>query len=127
MIKLTNILSEIKVNQPVNKMRAFTNILNFDEEMLASMVTFESLNDFIGEYGYDSLEEVLTDNYGINDPQPYIPLITNYYNAIKPGDVAFVKDYEPTITPISGYKNAIVVQRNIGEREPLYYYLLLKF
>jgi hypothetical protein len=127
MTKLTDILKEIKVNQPVNKMKAFTDMLNFDEGMLASMVPFESLDDFIGNYGYDSLEEALTDNYGIDDPQPYISLITNYYNAIKPGDVAFVKDYESTITPISGYKNAVVIQRDIGEREPLYYYLLLKF
>jgi len=124
MIKLTNILSEIKVNQPVNKMKAFTNMLDFDEEMLASMVSFESLDDFIDEYGYDSLEEVLTDNYGIDDPQPYIPLITNYYKAIKPGDVAFVGQQ---IKPISGYKNAMIIQRDIGEREPIYYFLLLKF
>lgn len=121
-MKLTQILKEIKVNQPVNKMKAFKDMLDFDEEMLASMIQDGTLDSFID--GYDSLEDLLTDDYGIDNPQPYIQLITNYYNVIKPGDISMVGGQ---IMSVAGYKNVIAVSRDIGEREPIEYFLALKF
>lgn len=125
-LNLSNILSEISINPPVNKRKAFDDMLDFDELMLASMIRFDTLDEFIEEYGYDSLEEVLTDHYGITDPQSYIPLITNFYRAIKPEDIAYVKE-DATITSVAGYKNVVVIQWDIGERNPIYNFLLLKF
>ena len=121
-MKLTQILKEIKVNQPVNKMKAFKDMLDFDEEMLASMIQDDTLDSFID--GYDSLEDLLTDDYGVDNPQPYTQLITNYYNTIKPGDISIVGGQ---IMSVAGYKNIIAIQRDIGEREPIEYFLALKF
>lgn len=124
MIKLTNILNEIKVVQPINKMKAFTDMLEFDEGMLTYLIQYDTLNDFVDESGYDSLEELLEDDFGINDPQSYTPYITNYYNAIKPGDVTIIGE---NITPITGYKNAVEITRDSGDRCLDRYYIALKF
>jgi hypothetical protein len=124
MIKLTNILNEIKVVQPVNKMKAFKDMLEFDEGILTYLIQYDTLNDFMDEYGYDSLEELLEDNYGIDDPQSYTPYITNYFNYIKPGDITIIGE---NITPITGYKNAIEIVRDSGDRCLDRYFIALKF
>ena len=118
-MKLTQILKEIKVNQPVNKMKAFKDMLDFDEEMLTFMVQHNTLDSFIE--GYDSLEDLLTDDFGMDDFQQYIPLITNYYNTIKPEDIMLIGE---ELTPIAGYKNVITILQDNGVA---YYYLALKF
>ncbi len=122
MINLTDILKEIKISPPLNKRKVFEDLLNFDEGMLASIISHDTLDDLLD--GYDSLEELLTYDYGIENPQPYIPLITNFFNVIKPGDIAFVGE---NIMSVAGYKNVITIQRDIGEREPIYFFLALKF
>lgn len=124
MIKLTSILKEIKVNQPLNKMKAFKDMLEFDEGMLTYLIQYDTLNDFMDEYGYDSLEELLENNYGINNPQPYISLITNYFNTIRPGDITIIGN---NITSIIGCKNAIELVRDSGDRCLDRYYIALKF
>lgn len=124
MIKLTNILSEIKVNPPVNKMRVFKDMLELDEGMLTYLIQYDTLNEWMDEYGYASLEELLEDIYGINNPQPYISLITNYFNVIRPGDITIIGE---NITPIMGYKNAMEIARDSGDRCLDRYYIALKF
>jgi hypothetical protein len=124
-MKLTQILKEIKVNQPLNKMKAFKDILDFDEDMLCNMIQYDTLNSFMMDgYGYDSLEELLNNEFEVDNLQQYLSLITNYYNVVKPGDIIFIGG---KITPIMGCKNAIELTRDIGDRELDRYYLALKF
>jgi hypothetical protein len=123
-MKLTQILKEIKVNQPGNKMKAFKDMLDFDEGMLCSIIQYDTLNDFMDSYGHDSLEELLNDEFEADNLQQYVSLITNYYNAIKPGDIIFIGG---GITSIMGCKNAIGLVQDIGDRELDRYYLALKF
>jgi hypothetical protein len=112
--KLTKeILQEIKVLTPLNKRKAFEDMLKLSEDMLYLLIQFDELEEFTDEYGYDSLEDLLINNFGINNPQPYITVITNYYNAIKPGDIIII---ESKITSIASYRNAITLTRNSGER-----------
>jgi len=119
MIKLANILNEVKVQPPLNKRKAFVDMRQFSETMLVNMIPHESLRDFIEYYGYDSLEDLLIDNFGINNPEEYILKITSYYNAIKPGDIVLI-GYN--LTPVVGYMNAIIISDD--ERE---YSILTKF
>jgi hypothetical protein len=122
-MKLTDILKEIKVNPPLNKRKAFEDMLNFDEAMLTYLVQSDTLNEFIGGYGYDSLEDMLEDDFGITDPE-YITKINNYYNAIKPGDITIIGE---SITSITGYKNVIDLVRDSDDRCLDHYFVALKF
>jgi hypothetical protein len=122
-MKLISILKEIKVNQPLNKRKAFEDMLNFDEAMLTHLVQSNTLDEFIGNYGYDSLEDMLADDFGISDTE-YTTKINNYYNAIKPGDVTLIGE---NITSIAGYKNAVELLRDSGDRCSDHYFVALKF
>ena len=122
-MKLTDILKEIKVNPPLNKRKAFEDMLTFDEGMLTYLVQSDTLDEFISGYGYDSLEDMLEDDFGITDPE-YITKINNYYNAIKPGDITIIGE---SITSITGYKNVIDLVRDSDDRCLDHYFVALKF
>jgi hypothetical protein len=111
MTKLTDILKEIKVNPPLNKRKAFEDMLTFDEAMLTYLVQSDTLDEFISGYGYDSLEDMLEDDFGITDPE-YITKINSYYNAIKPGDIMIIGE---SLTSIIDYRNAIVLATDENE------------
>ena len=123
-MKLTSILNEITVNPPIDRKKAFNEMLNLDEYLLTFMISHDSLDEFIQGWGYTSLEELLIDNFNINNPQSYIPIINNYYKAIRPGDIISIKG---NITPIEGCKNAITLVRDEGFGEDEYIPVALKF
>ena len=110
-MKLTDILKEIKVNPPLNKRKAFEDMLTFDETMLTYLIQYNTLDELIGEYGYDSLEDLLEDDFSITDTE-YITKINSYYNAIKPGDIMIIGE---SLTSIVDYRNAIVLATDENE------------
>jgi hypothetical protein len=118
-MKLTSILKEIKISPALNKRKAFEDMLNLDETMLTYLIQHDTLDEFIEGDIYDSLEDLLVDDFGIDNPAEYITKITNYYNAIKPGDIMIIGE---SLTPIVDYRNAIVLVTDESE-----YFIATKF
>jgi hypothetical protein len=125
LIKLTKqILQEIRVAVPLTKRKVFEDMLKLDESLLYELVYFDKLEDLIDEYGYDSLEDLLINKFGINNPQPYTTAITNYFNVIEPEDIIII-GYG--ITSITGYKNATSLTKDNGIKHSDKVYIALKF
>jgi hypothetical protein len=119
MAKLIDILKEIKVVQPLNKRKVFEDMLNFDEYTLCLIIQFDTLEDLIINNDVNSLQELIGEFY--NDyPTKYTTLISNYYNAIKPGDITLIGS---DLTSIADYKNAIVLTDSYEEK----YFIATKF
>lgn len=90
MIKLIDIL-EIKI-RPVSimtKRDAFNAVYDFNSYFANAVYGSDTLDDLLRNYGYDSLESFLEDDfrYRGDSLKQAMEIIENYYNAIEPGDV----------------------------------------
>lgn len=116
MIKLNKLLTEIKVNKPVNitDKKALLNWW-FDEGniyLLSYMTHASSVEELISNEGYDNLQNYLEDYFDFEGDKVslYETYINNYYRMFKPKEIyvaAFGDDYGTDIkgTP---YKNIII-------------------
>lgn len=123
MIKLKNIIKEIKVNKPLNKKEVLNWWFNEGNIYLLSYLThYPSVKELIAGGGYNNLEEYLTDDFGLEQYQvkSFIEYIEAYYRIFKPNEIKVAvfgdKDgYDVKGTP---YKNIIIDYLEGG-----YYYL----
>lgn len=136
MIKLANILSEIRVNQPINifPKDLIQKIIDINPWLMTAINSYENLDDFLKGEGYPSLEEYLYDmGYGDEDENgtvildkwgqnllQYFPL---YYKLIKKGDVLiiyFEGNDDVNATSTIPYKNINVIALEDGDGYILY-------
>jgi hypothetical protein len=104
----TNLKKEARVVPPISKSKIVDDVYEFNPYLLKTLLYYDTIEELIGEMGYDNLEDYLKDNwgwggdplYGINLNQTTAKnLITTYYNTIKPGDIKRVDNK----TSVAGY------------------------
>ena len=125
MIKLNNIIKEIKVNKPffLNKKQLLDWWFNKGNIYLLSYLTHSSsVEELLSNNGYDNLEDYLSDDFGFEekDITEFIPYIEGYYRIFNPNEInisIFGNGYGTNIKGTS-YKNMEI--EYIGDRE---YYL----
>ena len=98
MIKLTDLLNEVNVAPIINKPELINQIAEYDIYLLSALTYSNSdINEFLGHYGYNSMEEYIEDVPG----EEAIKLVKLYFKHIKPGEIHRVVQQSE---PIAGYK-----------------------
>ena len=110
--------NEIKVNPPVHKRKAFDDLADLDYDVLCTACRFDTLDSFLEAYGINSFEEL---GDGLGDE--FVPVIDNYFKAIKPEDIKLI-DHEDWIISTEGYKSVVLLESTDSD---LIYTALLKF
>jgi hypothetical protein len=99
---------EARVLPLVSKSKIIDDIYAFNPYLLKTLLYYNTIEELIGEMGYDNLEDYLKDNWGWGgDPLHGINLnqttaknlITTYYRTIKPDDIKIVNNK----TSVAGY------------------------
>jgi len=135
MIKLTNIVDEIRINQPINifPKDLIQNIIDINPWLITTIDSYTNLDDFLKEEGYPSLEEYLYDmGYGDEDENGTVTMDENgqkllqyfplYYKLIKEGDILiyYFKDDDVNITSPIPYKNINIIVLDDNDGSILY-------
>lgn len=128
MIKLTDIVDEIKVRPPLNPREVIDELSEFNLFLLIEVLYYNTLSEFKEAHGYSDfgLEDLLFDEFGYQGEEldKAIQLIENYYRTVHPGDVKIIQ-YTDGKIDISGYKNAIT--KYAYDTDDCYYTILTKF
>ena len=99
---------EARVLPLVSKSKIIDDVYAFNPYLLKTLLYYNTIEELIGEMGYDNLEDYLKDNWGWGgDPLHGINLnqttaknlITTYYRIIKPDDIKVVNNK----TSVAGY------------------------
>jgi hypothetical protein len=103
--------NEIKINPQVssqNKEKIFNAAYEFDIEVLRRLINYNTLQEFLGEFGYDDLTEYIENELWFEgeDIKKAKEIITNYYSAIHSGDVYLPPNNKG---PVTGYQTARVI------------------
>jgi hypothetical protein len=128
MIKLTDIVDEIKVRPSLSPQDIIDNLSEFNMYLLIELAFYNTLSKFKEAHGYpnDDLEDLLFDDFGYQGENlnTAVQLIEDYYRTIRPGDVKVI-EYTDGKIDINGYKNAIT--KYAYETDDCYYTILTKF
>ena len=113
MIKLNNIIKEIKVNKPLNKKEVLNWWFNEGNIYLLSYLTYTlSVEELLSNAGYDNLEYYLEDDFGLEPYQikSFIKYIEAYYRMFKPNEIRVSTFGDRYGTDIKGtsYKNIVI-------------------
>jgi len=118
MIKLINLLedqdlkNEIKIRPQIssqNKEKVFNAAYEFDEEVLRRLISSNTLEEFLGDFGYYDLAEYIEGEFFFKNSEQNKKaeeIITTYYSAIYPGDV-YLPPYNKG--SVAGYQTARVI------------------
>jgi hypothetical protein len=128
MIKLTDIVDEIKVRPPLNPLEIVNNLGEFFPFLLIQVSEYGNLIRFKEGHGYPNsdLEDILSDEYGFQGEElnEATKLVEDYYQNINNGDVKVIQ-YTDGKIDISGYKSAITKYE--FDTSDCYYTILTKF
>jgi hypothetical protein len=128
MIKLTDIVDEIKVRPPLNPLEIVNNLGEFFPFLLIQVSEYGNLIRFKEGHGYPNsdLEDILSDEYGFQGEElnEATKLVEDYYQNINTGDVKVIQ-YTDGKIDVSGYKSAITKYE--FDTSDCYYTILTKF
>ncbi len=128
MIKLTDIVDEIKVRPPLNPLEIVNNLGEFFPFLLIQVSEYGNLIRFKEGHGYPNsdLEDILSDEYGFQGEElnEATKLVEDYYQNINAGDVKVIQ-YTDGKIDVSGYKSAITKYE--FDTSDCYYTILTKF
>ena len=117
MIKLISLLedqdlkNEIKINPQISpqiKDKMFNTAFEYDEELFRRLVGTDTLQELLGEFGYNDVVEYLENEFYFEGEEikKAEKIITDYYSIIHPGDVYFPPNNKG---PVAGYQTARVI------------------
>lgn len=100
-------MAKIIPDSPMSKRQIFDEISNFNPNFFPSLFLHDSEKEFLKEYGYDNLEDMLRYEYSYEGEnlEKAKSLITKYYKIIKPGDVL----YHTVKLKVVGYSNVELI------------------
>ena len=128
MIKLTDIVDEIKVRPPLNPLEIVNNLGEFFPFLLIQVSEYGNLIRFKEGHGLpdSDLEDILSDEYGFQGEElnEATKLVEDYYQNINAGDVKVIQ-YTDGKIDVSGYKSAITKYE--FDTSDCYYTILTKF
>jgi hypothetical protein len=128
MIKLTDIVDEIKVRPPLNPLEIVNNLGEFFPFLLIQVSEYGNLIRFKEGHGFpdSDLEDILSDEYGFQGEElnKATKLVEDYYQNINAGDVKVIQ-YTDGKIDVSGYKSAITKYE--FDTSDCYYTILTKF
>ena len=128
MIKLTDIVDEIKVRPPLNPLEIVNNLGEFFPFLLIQVSEYGNLIRFKEGHGFpdSDLEDILSDEYGFQGEElnEATKLVEDYYQNINAGDVKVIQ-YTDGKIDVSGYKSAITKYE--FDTSDCYYTILTKF
>ena len=128
MIKLTDIVDEIKVRPPLNPLEIVNNLGEFFPFLLIQVSEYGNLIRFKEGHGFpdSDLEDILSDEYGFQGEElnEATKLVEDYYQNINSGDVKVIQ-YTDGKIDVSGYKSAITKYE--FDTSDCYYTILTKF
>jgi hypothetical protein len=128
MIKLTDIVDEIKIRPPLNPLEIVNNLGESFPFLLIQVSEYGNLIRFKEGHGYPNsdLEDILSDEYGFQDEElnEATKLVEDYYQNINAGDVKVIQ-YTDGKIDVSGYKSAITKYE--FDTSDCYYTILTKF
>ena len=128
MIKLTDIVDEIKIRPPLNPLEIVNNLGEFFPFLLIQVSEYGNLIRFKEGHGFpdSDLEDILSDEYGFQGEElnEATKLVEDYYQNINSGDVKVIQ-YTDGKIDVSGYKSAITKYE--FDTSDCYYTILTKF
>ena len=128
MIKLTDIVDEIKIRPPLNPLEIVNNLGEFFPFLLIQVSESGNLPQFKKDHGFpdSDLEDILSDEYGFQGEElnEATKLVEDYYQNINAGDVKVIQ-YTDGKIDVSGYKSAITKYE--FDTSDCYYTILTKF
>jgi hypothetical protein len=128
MIKLTDIVDEIKIRPPLNPLEIVNNLGESFPFLLIQVSESGGLSQFKKDHGFpdSDLEDILSDEYGFQGEElnEATKLVEDYYQNINNGDVKVIQYTDGKIN-ISGYKSAITKYE--FDTSDCYYTILTKF
>ena len=97
MIKLTDLLNEVRIIPPTDKAALLNEIANLDIHLLSPLTYSDgNVENFLNEVGYNDMKE-----YADHEDPEYVKLAESYFKHIKPGEVYRVISQSH---PVAGYK-----------------------
>ena len=105
----------IAVASAASKQKALDDLWEFNNWIIRPVTYSETLQEFVEGDGYNSLEDLLADNYGYQGEilEKATFLIKQYYQTIRPGDVK-VGDNK---VKVAGYIHAELFCPDGGDRD----------
>lgn len=105
---IDGLLSEIKVNKPINKKQLLDRLINEQTYLLSILTNSSTFDGFLNDRGFNTISEFLEEE---DYDEIYSELIISYYKIFKPGEVIctyFSGDEREDFKLDSSYKNLII-------------------
>ena len=97
MIKLTDLLNEVRIVPPTDKAALLNEIADHDIFLFSALTYSDSnIESFLNEVGYNDMRE-----FADHENPEYVKLVESYLKHIKPGEIYRVTSQSH---PVAGYK-----------------------